>query len=499
MIVAMTIISAAVILSAGLFLKNRFVWIYLCLFFGLIFMFFANAIYMNIMSNLSVRNGKAIYSIIKLLISSQKLSVSDTRYLSLIGESYVILALAGVSGSMLKQRRVFYAVTALLLFAYIYISFPEILFKTYLDVNSRIPEVANSAQQRFRIYGYIRAAVAVTMFSLPYIIGVIEYRKTILLIKRRMILALIISVMTAEVIILVLVQLNIIGGFAENSYEVFYKQNIPEIFKIDMYMFIIPLAMAVILFFAVLKSRVSRKYFMPTKINRIYGTHNIDKNLRMVLHTYKNMFFAVRQLSNEDMYDGDMSDNDKANIKSINKISENALFGITSLVKMLSKLELDFQPIELKEPIMLAVDKFADKDKKKISVSCNTDDTMINTDMFYLSEMFYNMLKNAVDAVEGVDNPHISIDIEKEDEWFLIKISDNGCGIEKAKIKEIFKPLVSYKLGSDNWGIGLYYSNKIASALNGYLFVYSEAQKYTSFHIYLPKNMRNRGADNGKD
>ena len=495
----MAAVSALAVLAAVIFPKNRFIWIYLSLFLGLVLMFLANAVYMNIMSNFSVRNGEMVYPIMKLMIPLQRLSVTDTKYLSLLGEGYVLLSLAGVSGSMLKRRGVFYTATAVLLFVYIYTSLPDVLFKTYLDINSGIPAVAGNAERRFWIYGCLKAAVAAVMFALPYIISVVSYKKTILLIKKRMLLLLGLSVAAAEIVILILVQLNAVGGFAENSYDVFYKQNIPESYNLNLYMFIIPLATAAVLFFTVMKSGVSKKYFLPTKINRIYDTSSLDKNLRMVLHTYKNMFFAIRQLSNEDMYDAGMSDRDKANISSINKISENALFGITSLVKMLVKLELDFRPIELTEPITLAVDKFAEADKRKISVSYNTDDITLNTDMFYLSEMFYNMLKNSLDAVGNTAKPHISIDIYKEDEWFLIKISDNGCGIERSKIKEIFKPLVSYKLGSDNWGIGLYYSNKIVSALNGYLFVYSEPGKYTSFHIYLPKNMRNRGAGNGKD
>ena len=499
MIIAMAVISAAAVLAAVIFLKNRFIWIYLSLFLGLALMFSANAAYMNIMSNFSVRNGEIAYPITKFLVLLQRLSVSDTKYLSLLGEGYVLLSIAGVSGSMLKRKSAFYIMTAALLFVYIYTGLPDVLFKTYLDVNSGIPAVVESAERRFWIYGCLKAAVAAVMFALPYIISVVSYKRTILLIKKRMLLMLDLSVAAAEIVILILVQFNAIGGFAENSYEVFYKQNIPESYNMDFYMFVIPLATAAVLFFTVMKSRVSKKYFLPTKINRIYDTSSLDKNLRMVLHTYKNMFFAIRQLSNEDMYDTEMTDRDRAYITSINKISENALFGITSLMKMLVKLELDFRPIELTEPITLAVDKFAEADKQKISVSYNTDDITLNTDTFYLSEMFYNMLKNALDAVGNTAEPHISIDIYKEDEWFLIKISDNGCGIERNKIKEIFKPLVSYKLGSDNWGIGLYYSNKIVSALNGYLFVYSEPGEYTSFHIYLPKNMRNRGAGNGKD
>ena len=208
MIIAMAVISAAAVLAAIIFLKNRFIWIYLSLFLGLALMFSANAAYMDIMSNFSVRNGEIAYPITRFLVLLQRLSVSDTKYLSLLGEGYVLLSLAGVSGSMLKRKGAFYIMTAALLFVCIYTGLPDVLFKTYLDVNSGIPAVAESAERRFWIYGCLKAAVAAVMFALPYIISVVSYKRTILLIKKRMILMLDLSVAAAEIVILILVQLN---------------------------------------------------------------------------------------------------------------------------------------------------------------------------------------------------------------------------------------------------------------------------------------------------
>ena len=78
MIIAMAVISAAAVLAAIIFLKNRFIWIYLSLFLGLALMFSANAAYMDIMSNFSVRNDEIAYPITRFLVLLQRLSVSDT-------------------------------------------------------------------------------------------------------------------------------------------------------------------------------------------------------------------------------------------------------------------------------------------------------------------------------------------------------------------------------------------------------------------------------------
>ena len=89
-------------------------------------------------------------------------------------------------------------------------------------------------------------------------------------------------------------------------------------------------------------------------------------------------------------------------------------------------------------------------------------------------------------------NPRISVTVYSEGNWFLFEVYDNGAGIDKKIQRRIFKPLVSGKSGSKNWGIGLYYVSKIVSAHKGYIFLESKPGQYTKFQIYLPK-LLNKG------
>ena len=95
-----------------------------------------------------------------------------------------------------------------------------------------------------------------------------------------------------------------------------------------------------------------------------------------------------------------------------------------------------------------------------------------------------NVVKNAVDATKGKGTIEISI-LEKNEKVF-INISDNGSGIDRSMIKNIFKPgFTSKKRG---WGLGLSLSKRIIEEYhNGRIYVLSSEKNIgTTFTIEIP-------------
>ncbi|MEC7645894.1 MAG: HAMP domain-containing sensor histidine kinase [Bacteroidota bacterium] len=97
-----------------------------------------------------------------------------------------------------------------------------------------------------------------------------------------------------------------------------------------------------------------------------------------------------------------------------------------------------------------------------------------------------NICKNAVDAMKG--SGEIKITLKEEKSHVAINISDNGEGIDRSIIKNIFKPGVTSK--KRGWGLGLSLAKRIIEEYhNGKLFVmHSEKGIGTTFTIKLPKN-----------
>ncbi len=94
-----------------------------------------------------------------------------------------------------------------------------------------------------------------------------------------------------------------------------------------------------------------------------------------------------------------------------------------------------------------------------------------------------NLIKNALDAMEGKGN--IDIKVQNTVQQVLIDISDNGKGISKHQLKKVFNPGFTTK--KRGWGLGLSLSKRIIEKYhNGSLFVkQSEAGKGTTFRIIL--------------
>ena len=102
-----------------------------------------------------------------------------------------------------------------------------------------------------------------------------------------------------------------------------------------------------------------------------------------------------------------------------------------------------------------------------------------------LNWVIENICKNAADSMKG--NGIITISILEDNNNVILNITDNGDGIDKSIIKNIFMPGVTSK--KRGWGLGLSLSKRIIEKYHkGKIFVEkSEKLVGTTFCIYLPK------------
>lgn len=102
-----------------------------------------------------------------------------------------------------------------------------------------------------------------------------------------------------------------------------------------------------------------------------------------------------------------------------------------------------------------------------------------------LSQVFINILLNAVDALQGKKGTIVS-EIWRDEEFVRITISDDGRGIQPDHMSKIFEPFFTTKRVGEGTGLGLWVSYGIMKSFGGDIKVESEWGKGTRFTIVLP-------------
>jgi putative PEP-CTERM system histidine kinase len=164
--------------------------------------------------------------------------------------------------------------------------------------------------------------------------------------------------------------------------------------------------------------------------------------------------------------------------QSVSKI--NTMSGRLSLLSQ--KLELIFKETDLNDLIAgIAADA---KEYVKAPISLNLDAIPpLSLDRDHIHKVLENLLMNAYDSL-GQDG-HITIATQERDNWAVISVQDNGCGMSKEFIgTRLFRPFQTSK--KQGMGIGLYHCKTIVEGHGGRIEVESEEGKGTTFRVLLP-------------
>jgi two-component system, cell cycle sensor histidine kinase and response regulator CckA len=124
-----------------------------------------------------------------------------------------------------------------------------------------------------------------------------------------------------------------------------------------------------------------------------------------------------------------------------------------------------------------------------------------------LDQLLANLLVNARDAIGGVGKVTIETGRVRFDEdycadhagfipgeFILLAVSDNGRGMDKETLNNIFEPFFTTKGVGNGTGLGLATVYGIVKQNEGFINIYSEPGKGTTFRIYMP---RHAGEDAG--
>ena len=200
----------------------------------------------------------------------------------------------------------------------------------------------------------------------------------------------------------------------------------------------------------------------------------------------------------------DLCEYAKRKLKTINDATNRA----TKLTNQL----LAFSRKQIMSPETININEFVVKEKEllkklirediEILVFLEPGDNNIFIDETQLSLVFMNLMINSKDAIQDIGKITIETktvnfddgDFNKQKQmkeisgkYVMIAFSDDGIGMSKEIQKKIFEPFFTTKEIGKGVGLGLSTVYGIVKQSNGFIWVYSELGKGSTFKVYLPK------------
>jgi two-component system sensor histidine kinase HupT/HoxJ len=105
----------------------------------------------------------------------------------------------------------------------------------------------------------------------------------------------------------------------------------------------------------------------------------------------------------------------------------------------------------------------------------------------HIQQVLMNLVQNAVDAMEGMADPALRLDLRYEGARAVLEICDTGPGIPAAEAQAIFDPFYTTKEVGKGTGLGLSISHKIVEEHGGTLELVTREGPGACFRLCLPR------------
>ena len=194
-----------------------------------------------------------------------------------------------------------------------------------------------------------------------------------------------------------------------------------------------------------------------------------------------------RYLKNDD----ELLDKLEINNELISDIVENAdiienrgkgLLEFIDNYRTISKLpKPKFETIEIREFLHKIVQLFDNVVKEKninIIINVNPENLSLLADKSMIEQVIINLMKNSIEALTNISNPRIELNsFIDENQKIKIHVIDNGNGISKEIIEDVFIPFYTTK--QQGSGVGLSLSRQIMKLHKGSININSEPKIQT--------------------
>lgn len=254
--------------------------------------------------------------------------------------------------------------------------------------------------------------------------------------------------------------------------------------------------------FIAIKQDVAERRKLEEQLRQSQKLEAVGRLAGGVAHDFNNLLTSIMGYSQMLLYDLGEDNAKRNDLEAIMKAAERAS-SLTRQLLAFSRKQM-FQPkvIDLNEVVSNTNKLLNRLIGEDINLVMALDDSLgqVKVDPGQIDQVIMNLAVNARDAMpEGgkmvIETANIALDETcsrghfsvPSGRYVMLAVSDNGSGMDEETQQQIFEPFFTTKELGKGTGLGLATVYGIIKQSGGYVWVYSEPEKGSTFKIYLPR------------
>jgi PAS domain S-box-containing protein len=247
---------------------------------------------------------------------------------------------------------------------------------------------------------------------------------------------------------------------------------------------------------------ITERKQLETQLQQARRMEAIGRLAGGIAHDFNNLLTIIKGYTELALKRPKISPELQADVERIEDASERASTLVRQLLAFSRRQVLQPKLVDLNS-IVMGLDKLLrrlmDEGIEMSTVPGKTIGT-IKADPGQMEQVIMNLVVNARDAMPKggrltVETANVELDAAyasdhvtvKPGRYVMLAVSDTGTGMSPETVAHIFEPFYTTKESGRGTGLGLSTVYGIVKQSGGYVWVYSEAGRGSSFKVYLPR------------
>jgi two-component system cell cycle sensor histidine kinase/response regulator CckA len=247
---------------------------------------------------------------------------------------------------------------------------------------------------------------------------------------------------------------------------------------------------------------ITERHLLEQQLRQSQKMEAVGRLAGGVAHDFNNLLMVIKGHTELLLSNFPQADQTKRKIEQIERAADRA----SSLTRQL----LAFSRMQVLQPRVMNLNDIVEDMGKllprligediELVIRTSPDLGAIRADASQMEQVIMNLGVNARDAMPGggkllIETSNTDLDsayndvhpVVRQGRYVLLAVSDNGIGMDAETQARIFEPFFTTKEQGKGTGLGLATVYGVVKQSGGFIWVYSELRRGTSFKIYLPR------------